>query len=197
MKRALDIILGISLLICLLPLMLFIAFLVKLFLGSPVLFIQESAGLGGKRFFMFKFRTMREAFDADNNLLPDDLRHTKFGRILRSSSLDELPELWNVIKGDMSLVGPRPLLIEYLPLYTKEQFRRHDTKPGITGLTQVSGRNHLKWEDKFKLDVWYVDNQSIFLDLKIIWKTIFTVITRSGINQKGLETMQKFKGTED
>ncbi|GAA0691809.1 hypothetical protein GCM10009104_18460 [Marinobacterium maritimum] len=146
---------------------------------------------------MIKFRTMRDAIDKDGNPLPDSERMTPFGSFLRSTSLDELPELWNVLKGDMSLVGPRPLLMEYLPLYSKEQYRRHETRPGVTGWAQVNGRNAISWEDKFKLDVWYVDNRSLWLDLRIIYLTVKKVLVRDGISAEGEATMSKFKGSEE
>jgi len=178
-----------------LPLMV-IFLLTKRKLGSPVLFCQARPGLHGKPFNMIKFRTMTNECDSDGNLLPDAQRLSSFGRFLRGSSLDELPELWNVIKGDMSLVGPRPLLMEYLPLYTEEQARRHDVRPGITGWAQVNGRNAISWEEKFKLDVWYVENQSFFLDVKILALTILKVIKRDGISAQGEVTMTKFTGSK-
>lgn len=165
-------------------------------LGSPVLFRQTRPGKDGKPFGMIKFRTMRDAVDAEGNALPDAQRMTPFGQLLRSTSLDELPELWNVLKGDMSLVGPRPLLMEYLPLYSSEQFRRHDVRPGITGWAQINGRNALSWEEKFKLDVWYVENRSFWLDIKIIFLTIKKVLVRDGISAKGEATMPKFLGSD-
>lgn len=165
-------------------------------MGRPVLFRQTRPGLHGKGFEMVKFRTMREAVDLQGNALPDSERLTKFGRFLRSSSLDELPELWNVLKGEMSLVGPRPLLMEYLPLYSTEQARRHEVRPGVTGWAQVNGRNAISWEQKFALDVWYVNNQSLWLDMKIIWLTIRKVVMRDGISAVGEATMVKFKGRE-
>ncbi len=163
--------------------------------GRPIFFRQVRPGLNGKPFIMYKFRTMTNERDGDGNLLPDDRRLTSFGRFLRSTSLDELPELINVLKGEMSLVGPRPLLMEYLPLYSTEQFRRHEVKPGITGWAQVNGRNAISWEDKFKFDVWYVDNQSFWLDIKILWMTLVKVFKREGISQAGQATMEKFEGT--
>ena len=191
-----DIVLASAALILLSPIFLMIIFLLFIFLGSPVFFIQERPGLKGKTFKMIKFRTMRNANDVNGNDLSDSERRTKFGAVLRSSSLDELPELWNVLKGDMSLVGPRPLLIEYLELYTPEQFRRHEVRPGITGWAQVNGRNAISWEDKFNFDLWYVDNQSILLDMKILWLTIRKVLKRDGINAQGHVTTEKFKGTK-
>jgi lipopolysaccharide/colanic/teichoic acid biosynthesis glycosyltransferase len=194
-KRLLDVILASVGLVLLAPLMLVLAVLVRLKLGSPVLFRQTRPGLHGKPFTMFKFRTMTDARDDDGNLLPDDQRLTRFGRFLRETSLDELPELWNVLKGDMSLVGPRPLLMEYLPLYTPEQARRNEVRPGITGWAQVNGRNAISWEDKFRLDVWYVDNHSLWLDLKILFLTVKKVLVREGISADGEATMSKFQGS--
>lgn len=165
-------------------------------MGAPVLFSQTRPGRHGKPFKMIKFRTMRDAIDADGRPLPDAERLTKLGRFLRSSSLDELPELWNVLKGDMSLVGPRPLLMEYLPLYSEEQARRHEVRPGVTGWAQVNGRNAISWDEKFALDVWYVDNRSLWLDLKIIWLTLRKVVKREGISAAGEATMSKFTGSE-
>lgn len=169
--------------------------LVRWRMGSPVLFTQERPGLRGKPFRIFKFRTMSEARDTAGNLLPDAERLSPLGRFLRATSLDELPELLNVVRGEMSLVGPRPLLMEYMPLYTAEQARRHEVRPGVTGWAQVNGRNALSWEEKFQLDVWYVDNVSIWLDLKIIWLTFEAVLTRQGINQQGHATMKRFTGS--
>ena len=169
--------------------------LVRLKLGSPVFYTHERPGLYGKPFRMVKFRTMRDAYDAEGKPLPDAERLTLFGDFLRRRSLDELPELWNVLMGDMSLVGPRPLLTEYLPLYTKEQAKRHDSKPGITGWAQVNGRNAICWEQKFELDVWYVENQSLWLDVLILFMTLFKVIKKEGISQDGHATMEKFSGS--
>lgn len=171
-----------------------VAWKIRCKLGSPVLFRQVRPGLDGKPFEMIKFRTMRDAVDAQGNSLPDAERMTPFGSFLRASSLDELPELWNVLKGDMSLVGPRPLLMEYLPLYSPEQYRRHEVRPGVTGWAQINGRNALSWEEKFKLDVWYVDNRSLWLDLKILFLTIKKVVVRDGISAEGEVTMPKFTG---
>ena len=171
-----------------------VAWKIRRKLGSPVLFRQVRPGLDGKPFEMIKFRTMRDAVDAQGNSLPDAERMTPFGSFLRASSLDELPELWNVLKGDMSLVGPRPLLMEYLPLYSPEQSRRHEVRPGVTGWAQINGRNALSWEEKFKLDVWYVDNRSLWLDLKILFLTIKKVVVRDGISAEGEVTMPKFTG---
>ena len=166
-------------------------------LNFPILFRQPRTGLNGKIFNIYKFRTMTDDCDKDGILLPDALRLTKFGKFLRSTSLDELPSLWNVLKSDMSLVGPRPLLLEYLPLYSTQQARRHEVKPGITGWAQVNGRNAITWGEKFDLDVWYVDNQSIWLDIKILWLTVKKVIMRDGINQVGQSTMESFKGNDN
>ena len=196
-KRLFDIVASGCALILLAPAIAVVAWQVRCRLGSPVLFRQVRPGLKGKPFEMIKFRTMRDAVDEAGNPLPDSERMTPFGSFLRSSSLDELPELWNVLKGDMSLVGPRPLLMEYLPLYSSEQYRRHELRPGITGWAQINGRNALSWEDKFKLDVWYVDNQSFWLDLKIIFLTIKKVLVRDGINADGEATMAKFTGKNE
>lgn len=194
LKRVLDLI-GAGLTIVLLsPLIAIVAYLVRRNLGSPIFFTQMRPGLGGKPFVMYKFRTMSDARDSEGKLLPDDQRLTRFGKFLRSTSLDELPELWNVIKGEMSLVGPRPLLMKYLELYTPEQARRHEVKPGITGWAQVNGRNALTWEEKFKLDVWYVDNWNLALDLKIIWLTLLKVLCRDDISAEGYATMPEFLG---
>lgn len=178
------------------PVILFVAWQIRRKLGKPVLFRQVRPGVGGHPFEMIKFRTMRDAVDANGNALPDVERMTPFGNFLRSTSLDELPELWNVLKGDMSLVGPRPLLMEYLPLYSVEQYRRHELRPGVTGWAQVNGRNALSWEEKFELDVWYVDNRSFWLDLKIILMTLKKVFVREGISADGEATMSKFTGSE-
>lgn len=194
MKRLFDLLASaIGLLILTVPLVL-LAWQVRRKLGSPVLFTQVRPGLHGKPFRMVKFRTMTYARDARGALLPDAQRLTPFGRFLRSSSFDELPELWNVFKGDMSLVGPRPLLMEYLPLYTPDQARRHGVRPGITGLAQVSGRNAISWADKFALDVWYVDHRSLWLDVRILWLTVRKVVVRDGINAEGEATMSRFEG---
>jgi lipopolysaccharide/colanic/teichoic acid biosynthesis glycosyltransferase len=196
MKRLIDIMAALlALLVLLLPLIL-LACLVACKIGRPIYFSQIRPGLYGKPFCMIKFRTMNNELDSDGHLLPDAQRLSSFGRFLRASSLDELPELWNVIKGDMSLVGPRPLLMEYLPLYTEEQTRRHDVRPGITGWAQVNGRNAISWEEKFKLDIWYVDNQSFFLDVRILVLTILKVIKRDGISAQGEVTMTKFTGSK-
>ena len=194
MKRIIDI-LGAGLgLLLLSPVLAIVAYKIGREMGSPVLFRQTRPGRYGKPFQMIKFRTMRDAIDADGRPLPDAERLTKLGRFLRASSIDELPELWNVLKGDMSLVGPRPLLMEYLPLYSSEQARRHEVRPGVTGWAQVNGRNAISWDEKFALDVWYVDNRSIWLDLKIIWFTIHKVIKRDGISAAGEATMSRFTG---
>ena len=195
MKRLLDIVVATISLILLLPFIIVIAIAIRLNLGSPILFRQARPGLNTTPFRMIKFRTMRDAIDANGNLLPDAERLTKFGSFLRASSLDELPELWNVLKGDMSLVGPHPLLMEYVDLYSPEQARRNDVRPGITGWAQVNGRNAISWEDKFKLDVWYVDNQSLWLDIKILFMTIKKVFVREGISADGHATIEKFKGS--
>lgn len=194
-KRAFDIAASASALIVLSPVLAITAHKVKKNLGSPVLFRQTRPGLDGKPFEMIKFRTMRDATDNNGNPLPDSERLTEFGKKLRSTSLDELPELWNVLKGDMSLVGPRPLLMEYLPLYNAEQAKRHNVHPGITGYAQVNGRNSLSWEEKFKLDTWYVEHQSLLLDMKILLKTVKKVIVKDGISAEGEVTMTKFTGT--
>jgi len=196
-KRIFDIVASGAALIALLPLLLAVAVLVRLLLGSPVLFRQERPGLHGQTFQLVKFRTMTDAADAGGRPLPDADRLTRFGRFLRSTSLDELPELWNVLTGDMSLVGPRPLLTEYLPLFSARQARRHEVKPGLTGWAQVNGRNALTWEDRLEMDVWYVENRSWLLDLKIIWKTIRIVLLREGINQQGSATMERFRGNTE
>ena len=196
LKRAFDIAASASALVVLSPVLAITAHKVKKELGSPVLFRQTRPGLHGKPFEMIKFRTMKDATDKAGNALPDSERLTEFGKKLRASSLDELPELWNVFKGDMSLVGPRPLLMEYLPLYNAEQAKRHNVRPGVTGYAQVNGRNSLSWEDKFKLDTWYVEHQSFLLDLKILLKTVKKVIIKDGISAEGEATMTKFTGTK-
>ena len=194
MKRLFDLIAAFfALSLLALPLAL-LAWQVRRKLGSPVFFTQVRPGLHGKPFKMVKFRTMTSERGPDGELLPDAVRLTPFGRFLRSSSLDELPELWNVLKGDMSLVGPRPLLMEYLPLYSPAQARRHEVRPGITGWAQVNGRNAISWEDKFKLDVWYVDHRSLWLDVKILWLTVQKVLVRDGISAEGEATMPRFTG---
>jgi len=196
-KRILDITIASTALILLSPVYLIVAHKVKKNLGSPVLFRQVRPGLHGKPFEMIKFRTMKDALDAEGNPLPDSERLTPFGKMLRTTSLDEMPELWNVIKGDMSIVGPRPLLMEYLPLYNTEQAKRHNVRPGITGYAQVNGRNAISWEKKFELDTWYVENQSLWLDFKIMLKTIKKVIAKDDISAEGEATMTKFTGTPE
>ena len=196
MKRLLDIVIATTALILLSPLYAFVAYKVKKNLGSPVLFRQVRPGLHGKPFEMIKFRTMPDAVDVQGNSLPDSERLTPFGTMLRSSSLDEMPELWNVIKGDMSIVGPRPLLTEYLPLYNTEQAKRHNVRPGMTGHAQVNGRNAIGWEEKFKLDTWYVENQSTLLDFKIMFKTVHKVLAKDDISAEGEATMTKFVGSK-
>lgn len=193
-KRLFDIAATVAGLIVLSPAIVVLALLVRIKLGSPIFFQQVRPGLGGKPFRLVKFRTMVDAVDEDGAPLSDAERLTPFGAALRSSSLDELPELWNVLKGEMSLVGPRPLLMEYLPLYSPFQQRRHEVRPGLTGLAQVSGRNALTWEEKFALDVWYVDNRSLRLDLGILVKTVVNVVRREGISAEGSATMPKFGG---
>lgn len=197
LKRLLDIVIASIALVLLSPLYAFVAYKVKKNLGSPVLFRQVRPGLNGKPFEMIKFRTMKDAVDAEGNPLPDSERLTPFGKMLRSTSLDEMPELWNVIKGDMSVVGPRPLLMEYLPLYNKEQAKRHDVRPGMTGHAQVNGRNAISWEQKFKLDTWYVENRSLWLDFKIMLQTVKKVIAKDDISETGEATMSKFTGTNN
>lgn len=196
LKRIFDITAASTALLVLSPLYALTAYKVKKNLGAPVLFRQTRPGLDGKPFEMIKFRSMKDATDADSNPLPDSERLTAFGSTLRNTSLDELPELWNVIKGDMSLVGPRPLLMEYLPLYSAEQNRRHQLRPGITGYAQVNGRNAISWDQKFKLDNWYVDNQSLWLDIKILFKTVQKVLIKDGISADGEATMSKFTGSK-
>ena len=197
LKRTFDIVASASALVLLSPVLAITAYKVKKELGSPVLFRQTRPGLHGKPFEMIKFRTMKDASDKAGNALPDSERLTEFGKKLRASSLDELPELWNVLKGDMSLVGPRPLLMEYLPLYNAEQAKRHNVRPGVTGYAQVNGRNSLSWEDKFKLDTWYVEHQSFLLDMKILLKTVIKVIIKDGINQSEEVTMTRFTGKKN
>ena len=195
MKRLFDVVASACALLLLALPLLVVIWMVRRKLGSPVFFTQMRPGLQGKPFLMVKFRTMTDARGPDGALLPDADRLTPFGRFLRATSLDELPELWNVLKGDMSLVGPRPLLMEYLPLYSPEQARRHAVRPGVTGWAQVNGRNSLSWDDKFKLDVWYVDHRSLWLDLKILWLTVRKVLVREGISAAGEATMGKFTGS--
>lgn len=195
-KRLFDLILAMLGLIILSPVLLTIAILVRVKLGQPVLFRQQRPGYRGAPFFVNKFRTMNEAHDSQGNLLPDAERLTKLGRFLRAASLDELPEMVNILKGEMSWVGPRPLLMKYLELYTSEQARRHEVLPGITGWAQINGRNTLTWEEKFDLDVWYVDHWSFWLDIKIIWLTFWKVLKREGINQPGWATAEEFTGSQ-
>jgi sugar transferase EpsL len=194
-KRLFDLCIILILIPVLLPFIVFIAVLIRLNLGSSVFFVQVRPGLHGMPFNIIKFRTMTNAHDDKGTLLPDDARLTRFGRFLRAMSLDELPELLNVLRGDMSLVGPRPLLMQYLDRYTPEQVRRHEVKPGITGWAQINGRNAITWEEKFKLDVWYVDNWSFGLDVKILFMTLWKILKREGINQPGEATMQEFMGS--
>lgn len=196
MKRLFDIVVSFCALLLLSPIIAIVAWKIRKNLGSPVLFRQTRPGLHGKPFEMVKFRTMKDATDVQGNSLPDAERMTPFGNKLRSSSLDELPELWNVLKGEMSLVGPRPLLMQYLPLYSPEQARRHEVRPGVTGWAQINGRNAISWEDKFKLDVWYVDNRSFGLDIKILLLTVKKVFVKEGISADGHVTIAPFTGNE-
>lgn len=193
-KRIFDFMIALIGIIIASPILLIVAILVRLNLGAPILFRQPRVGLNGEVFEMVKFRTMKDSKDAKGHLLPDDERLTKFGQFLRQSSLDELPELFNVLKGDMSLVGPRPLLVEYLPLYSKEQMRRHEVRPGITGYAQINGRNNISWAKKFELDVYYVDNYRLSLDFKILTQTVGKVLKQSDISQEGHVTVGKFNG---
>lgn len=197
MKRLFDFIVALSAFVMLLPIIVIVAILIRTKLGSPILFTQNRPGLHGKVFKMMKFRSMLDAKDKHGNLLPDNERMTKFGAFLRSTSLDELPGLFNVLKGDMSLVGPRPLLVQYLPLYNSEQAKRHNVRPGITGWAQVNGRNAIGWDEKFKLDVWYVENQSFLLDMKILLLTVKKVFIREGISADGHVTIEPFKGSNN
>lgn len=196
-KRPQDFILSLVALIVLSPVFLVLAILVRAKLGSPVIFKQERPGLNGRIFTLYKFRSMSDARDENGNLLPDDVRLTRFGKILRSTSLDELPELVNILKGDMSIVGPRPLLVRYLPLYNEHQARRHEVRPGFTGYAQVHGRNAITWEDKFDKDVYYVDHVSLLMDWKIIFRTVLTVLKREGISSSSSVTMESFIGTAE
>lgn len=196
MKRTLDFLIAAILMLALFPLLMLLALAVRVLLGAPVLFVQSRPGLHEKPFQMYKLRTMTDRRDGSGQLLPDAERLTTFGRFLRASSLDELPELWNVVKGDMSLVGPRPLLLEYLPLYSESQRRRHSVRPGITGWAQVNGRNAISWESKLALDVWYVDNGSLLLDCYILWLTLIKVVRSEGISQAGHATVGKFRGNQ-
>lgn len=195
MKRLFDIFLILVFFLFILIFCIAIALSVKVKLGSPILFYQPRSGLNGKIFNIIKFRTMSNAIDPNGDLESDSLRLNKFGKFLRSTSLDELPSIWNVLNGDMSLVGPRPLLVEYLPLYSKRQFRRHEVRPGITGWSQVNGRNAITWEEKFELDIWYIDNYSLWLDIKILFLTIKKVLLRDDISPKNQVSMGKFKGS--
>ena len=197
MKRIFDLTVALLALIALSPLYAITALLVRIKLGRPVIFSQLRPGLRGKSFRMFKFRTMLDAFNKDGNPLPDEDRLTPFGRSLRSTSIDELPSLINVLRGDISLVGPRPLLMQYLPLYSPEQARRHEVRPGLTGWAQVNGRNALSWDEKFAYDIWYVDNRSFLLDLRILWMTVRKVLFREGISADGEATMQAFTGQNE
>jgi lipopolysaccharide/colanic/teichoic acid biosynthesis glycosyltransferase len=197
LKRVCDVVIASTALIILSPLYAYVTYKVRKNLGSPVLFRQVRPGLHGKPFEMIKFRSMKDAVDENGNLLPDSERLTPFGKMLRATSLDEMPELWNVIKGEMSIVGPRPLLMEYLPLYNVEQAKRHNVRPGMTGHAQVNGRNAISWEEKFKLDTWYVENQSLWLDFKIMLKTVKKVIAKDDISAEGEATMSKFTGTPE
>lgn len=195
MKRIFDLLVSSIVLVFLSSIIVVTALLIKKKIGSPVFFKQERPGLNGNSFHVYKFRSMTDEVDANGHLLPDDIRLTAFGKILRKFSLDELPQLWNVVKGDMSFVGPRPLLVEYLPLYNSKQAKRHDVRPGITGWAQVNGRNAISWEQKFEYDVWYVENQSFWLDIKILFMTILKVFKSEGISQDGQATMTKFQGS--
>jgi lipopolysaccharide/colanic/teichoic acid biosynthesis glycosyltransferase len=196
-KRLLDVVLSGCALIVLSPVLLVTAVLVRTKLGRPVIFCQPRPGKDGKIFNLYKFRSMTDQRDQEGNLLPDEVRLTKFGKLLRSTSLDELPELWNILRGDMSIVGPRPLLVKYLPLYNEEQRHRHDVLPGLTGWAQVNGRNSITWEDKFRHDLWYVNNISFTLDLKILFLTVKKVFCREGISSDSAATMEEFKGTKE
>ena len=194
LKRLLDILVSLLALVALAPVLFVLVIMIRVKLGAPVLFSQARPGLNGKMFTMVKFRTMTDERDENGELLPDEVRLTAFGKFLRSTSLDELPELWNVLKGDMSLVGPRPLLERYLPLYSERQARRHEVRPGVTGWAQINGRNAISWEQKFELDVWYVDNRSMALDIKILWLTVLKVVRRSDITDDSGVTMAPFTG---
>lgn len=197
MKRILDMVASFFGLLILAPIIVFVAWKIRKNLGSPVIFRQRRPGLNGKPFNMVKFRTMKDELDAQGNSLPDAERMTAFGNKLRNSSLDELPELWNVLKGEMSLVGPRPLLMQYLPLYNKEQSRRHEVRPGVTGWAQINGRNAISWEEKFKLDVWYVNNHTLLLDIKILLLTVKKVFVKEGISAEGHATIEPFNGSSN
>lgn len=195
-KRFFDIFFSLFFIVILSPILLIVCLLVRIKLGSPIFFRQKRPGLHGKVFTMFKFRSMIDKKDAEGNLLPDTDRLTRLGKFLRSTSIDELPELYNILKGDMSFVGPRPLLVKYLERYSPEQARRHEVKPGLTGWAQVNGRNAISWEEKFKLDVWYVDNWNLMLDIKILWMTVIKVFKREGISAEGEATMKEFLGND-
>jgi sugar transferase EpsL len=196
-KRILDLVIAVFGLVILSPFILLITIMVGLFIGTPILFRQLRPGYKARPFYIYKFRTMTDARDLNGNLLPDSERLTGFGRFLRSLSLDELPEIYNILRGDMSVVGPRPLITEYLPLYSPEQMRRHDVYPGLTGWAQINGRNAIDWPTRFSLDVWYVDHRSFWLDIQIIFKTIWKVIKRENVNQPGQATIEYFTGNKD
>ncbi|MBG9614832.1 sugar transferase [Bacillus cereus] len=196
MKRLFDVLVSSILIVLALPILLILAILIRVNLGSPIIFKQQRPGMYGKPFYLYKFRSMSDGRDKEGNLLPNHMRMTKFGNVIRKFSLDELPQLINVLKGDISLVGPRPLLMEYLNLYTKEQARRHEVRPGITGWAQVNGRNAISWEEKFELDVWYVNNHSFILDMKILFLTALKVVRTEGVNKSENITMPKFTGTK-
>ncbi|WP_349665553.1 sugar transferase [Echinimonas agarilytica] len=193
-KRIFDVVVTVLMVLTLWPVMIVLALLIRYKLGGPILFCQVRPGLNGQPFKMYKFRSMTDERDENGELLPDSVRLTSFGKLLRASSLDELPELWNVLKGEMSLVGPRPLLMEYLPLYSTEQMRRHEVRPGITGWAQVNGRNAISWQQKFELDVWYVGHQTLWLDLKVLFLTAYKIVKRSDISSDTSATMEKFEG---
>jgi sugar transferase EpsL len=195
-KRAIDVLVSMTALVLLSPILIGIAILVAIYMGRPVIFSHQRPGLNGTPFTMIKFRTMNNKKDAQGNFLPDGERLTTFGKFIRSTSLDELPELWNVLKGDMSLVGPRPLMMEYLPRYSSEQARRHEAVPGVTGWAQINGRNTISWEEKFTLDVWYVDNWTLWLDFKILFLTGWKVLAREDISQANHDTIEDFMGSQ-
>ena len=197
MKRVFDFVVALLLTILVMPMMLLVALLIIVTMGRPVLFKQQRPGLGGQSFYIYKFRTMMNTCDINGELLPDKERLTNIGKILRQYSIDELPQLFNVLKGELSIVGPRPLLMEYMDLYTEKQARRHEVPPGITGWAQINGRNTISWEERFELDLWYVDNHSFYLDMKIILMTLFKVFRSEGVSQEGHVTMSKFKGTRE
>ena len=195
-KRIFDLTFALIALVILSPVLILTAIFVRIFIGSPILFTQQRPGYKGRPFHIYKFRSMTNRFARDGSLLPDAERLTRFGRILRSLSLDELPELFNILRGEMSFVGPRPLLMDYLPLYSPEQMRRHDVMPGLTGWAQVNGRNAIDWPSRFRMDVWYVDNWSFWLDIRIIFMTVLKVVLREGVNQAGQSTVEYFKGEQ-